>query len=57
MTRYEDLIEKSERCIRASLKTEGFMAWVWMQKATELQTLANNLPLVRANQIIGESND
>lgn len=52
LTRYEELKNKAEECRRAARRTSGFMQWIWLDKAKQLEELAANLPLTRAAQII-----
>lgn len=53
-TRYEELTEKANRCRQTALRTEGVMKLIWLEKAMQLENIANSLPLVRANQKVGE---
>lgn len=50
MTRFEELQAKAQKCREAALRTRGFMRYVWLDHATELEKLAANLPLTRATQ-------
>ena len=52
MTRYEELINKANKCRTAAFRTEGQMKLIWLEKAFQLEMLAANLPLNRAEHIV-----
>ncbi len=52
MTRYEKLIEKSEKCRNAAKNTDGLMRDIWNEKARQLKIMAMELTLNEAMEIV-----
>lgn len=52
MTRYEELKNKADACRKAARNVSGYMRQVWINKANELETMAGNLPLNKACEVI-----
>lgn len=51
MTTYESLINKANKCRETAKKTSGYMSSIWLQKARELEELANSLLVVTAEGV------
>lgn len=52
MTRYEELIMKSDRCMQSALNTTGYMRAIWRNHAEALKQMANSLTVEQAREIV-----
>ncbi len=54
MTRFEQLMNKSNKCLEGAYKTKGRMSEIWAKHSRELENMAKRLTLEEANQNVGE---
>lgn len=55
MTRFEELINKSNNCIKTALGLpEGFMRDVWAQKGRELKEMAYSLTIEEGSEEVAK---
>lgn len=52
MTRYEELIQKSDRCMLCAINTTGRMRAIWRKHAEALKQLADSLTVAQAKEIV-----
>lgn len=52
MTRFEDLLKRSELCYATSFKVRGAMRTMWQWKALQLKEQAYGLTVEQANQVV-----
>ena len=50
MTRFEELMNKSERCLETAKRTTGRMSVIWLAHSTALKEMAMNLSWEEANR-------
>ncbi len=54
MTRYEQLINKSNACRDLARATKGYMSNVWTRHADDLKKIANALSFAEASKVVSD---
>lgn len=54
MTRYEQLINKSNACRDLARVTKGYMQKVWNRHADDLKKIANVLTFAEASKVVAD---